>query len=167
MVPPTNARSAVRGTHAEACNIARVPCARNRRLDRRWETRLGVRLDLQLPARETSGRPPAAQLLEFLEGLGPVLLHQRGQAPVGQEAPAALALRAVVALVVRVADALYGRTAVGAWLAEAAVHGHALAERGDLVGEAFAHLVAQTRGPFVQHRHGRRSQPFDFGVVEA
>src|SRR5262245_25202955 len=100
------------------------------------------------PPSALAARPP--HLLELGQRLRPVALQQRRQPAVGEQLAAALAHRAVVALVVRVADALHGRTADRARLAVAAVHGHALAERGDLVGETVADFLAQPRGPRAQ-----------------
>ena len=65
---------------------------------------------------------------------GQLLLSRRESAAVGEQLAAGLAARAVVGLVVGVDDALHRRAAVGAGLAEAAVHRHRRMERGHLLG---------------------------------
>src|SRR5690606_33807294 len=59
---------------------------------------------------------PCSIALELVEGLGPALLQEARERSVREELAARLALRAVVRLVVRVADALHGRAADGAGL---------------------------------------------------
>src|SRR5690606_4631578 len=79
---------------------------------------------------------PSALALELVEGLGPALLQQARERAIGQELAAGLAAGAVVGLVLRVDDALHGRTADRAGLLVLAVHGHLRADRGDLLREA-------------------------------
>ena len=90
------------------------------------------------------------QGLEVFESLGPVALEQSGERSVGEQAPLVLALRAVVALPIRVADALHRRAAVGAGLLVLAVDGHFRAEGGDLLREPVPHLSGQVVGPPAQ-----------------
>ena len=60
--------------------------------------------------------------LDVVDGARPVVLEQAGHRAVGQNAAARLAARAVVRLVVGVADPLDGRAADRTRLPEAAVH---------------------------------------------
>ena len=69
--------------------------------------------------------------------------EQARKAAVGQHLAAGLAGGAVVGFVVGIADALDGRAAARAGLAEAAVDGHLGAERGDPSGNFF--LASATR----------------------
>src|SRR6185436_2340037 len=105
-------------------------------------------------------RPSALLLLlQLLERLRPVLLHQPRQHAVGEQAAAGLAGGAVIGLVLGVEDALHRRAADGAGLAVAAVHGHLRAEGGDLLGEVVAGLRAQAGDPLAQHLLRRREEP--------
>ena len=58
-----------------------------------------------------------------------------------------LALRAVVGFVLAADDALYRRSALGAGLAELAVHCHVGVKGRDLFGEGVARLSAQSLDP--------------------
>src|ERR1700694_3209992 len=97
--------------------------------------------------------PPCGPGHLTLRRKSPALLHllerarsvraQETRKSAGGEAPAArLALRAVVRLVVRVADALDGGAAVGAGLAVAAVDGHRGPEGRHALGEVAARGLA-------------------------
>src|SRR5687768_10439996 len=93
-------------------------------------------------------------------------MEQAGERAVGEDLAAALAARAVVRLAVRVDDALDLRAADRAGLAEAAVHGHALAKRGDLLGEPVAGLGPKPVRPLAQHVDGRRVETVGRLAVE-
>ena len=67
--------------------------------------------------------------------LRPVAVEQARQRAIGEQLAAGLAGRAVVGLVLGVADALHRRAADRARLAVLAVHRHLRAERGHLLGE--------------------------------
>src|SRR5207237_4035679 len=78
----------------------------------------------------------AAALFHFFESPGPVGLEEAGEGAIGEQAAAGLAARAVVDLVLGVDDPLHRRAADRARAPIAAVDGHLLAERGDVLGEA-------------------------------
>src|SRR5688572_14169976 len=85
------------------------------------------------PAAGSASAPRAPPRLELLQRPRPVLVQQAGEGAVGEQPPARLAGGAVVGLVLGVHDALHGRSTRGAGLSVATVHGHALAEGGDLL----------------------------------
>ncbi len=59
-----------------------------------------------------------------------------------------------------------GGAAIGAREAVAAVDGHPVAKRGDLLGEASPGLAAQSFGPLDERRAGGLEERLDLGVVE-
>src|ERR1700761_4890215 len=71
-------------------------------------------------------REPAASgfAVKRVDGLGPIVLEQTRERAIREQAPAGLAARAVVRLVVSVANALHQRPTDGARLAETAMHRH-------------------------------------------
>src|SRR6187200_2770712 len=91
-------------------------------------------------------------LVPFVEVPWPVLLEQTREPAVGEEPPARLARRTVVALVVGICDATHRRATDRAGLAEPAVYRHLGPEGGDLGRELIAGLVAQPGDPFRQCR---------------
>src|SRR5918995_5596457 len=95
-----------------------------------------------------------------------VVLGQARQPPVGEETAAGLADRAVIALVLRVDDALDRRSAVGAWLLESPVHRHRLVKSGHLLREAAARGRTQTLDPGSERARGRQMEALDLGVGE-
>jgi hypothetical protein len=87
------------------------------------------------------------QCFQLVEGAGPVCAEEAGQASVCEDFAAGLALGAVVGLVVGVADALDGLAAGWAWLAEATVDGHVVAEGGDFLGKVLAGFGVEAIDP--------------------
>src|SRR5439155_6230491 len=83
---------------------------------------------------------PESPRLQLLERAGPIFLEEPRQRTVGEQPPARLTGRAVVHLVLRVADPLHPRAAHGTGLPVPPVHRHALAERRHLLGEPLARL---------------------------
>src|SRR5262245_25428511 len=92
--------------------------------------------------------PSRSQLVQRAR---PVVLQQLRERAVLQDAPAGLATRAVVALVLRAHDALDRRGAHRTGLAEAAVHGHVGAKGRDLLRKTVAGLAAQALDPLREH----------------
>src|SRR5690348_18394890 len=90
--------------------------------------------------------------LQHLDAPRPVLAQEPRERTIGEQATVRLTARAVVGLVVRVADALHGRAAHGARLSIAAVHRHPFAEGGYLRRKAVARLGAEPLGPFGERR---------------
>src|SRR5579872_1485221 len=86
-------------------------------------------------------------LLEVVDRFRPVVLQEPRERPVGEELPAGLAPRAVVALVFRIDDPLHRRAANGAGQLEAPVHGHGRMERGHLRRKSTAGFGAELVGP--------------------
>src|SRR5688572_27786496 len=78
--------------------------------------------------------------LPGFHGFWPVAAQQAAQGAVGQHLAVGLAARAVVDLVLGVADALHQSLAGRAGLQVATVHGHIGAKRGDLLGEGITRL---------------------------
>jgi hypothetical protein len=105
--------------------------ARNEALSRQFERRGSV----------------ALEGFEFVEGAGPVGAEEAGEATIGEDFAAGLAMGAVVGLVVGVADALDGLAATGAGLAKAAMDRHFRAEGGDFFREALLGFSAETVDP--------------------
>src|SRR4051794_2952697 len=89
----------------------------------------------------------ALGLFEGIQGFWPVLTQQPREGAVGEQAPAGLALGAVVRFVAGVDNALHGSAAARTRLAELAVDGHVGAEGGDLLGESVPRLLLQPRRP--------------------
>src|SRR5574342_851103 len=117
------------------------------------------------PAHLTLRRKPPA-LLHLFERARPIRPEQSRERAVGEELAARLALRAVVGLVVRVADTLNWRAAVGARLAVAAVDGHLRPEGRDILGEVTARLVAKAHDPVKERRPRRLVEPRMLAVAE-
>src|SRR5213080_2431495 len=86
-------------------------------------------------------------LIPFLQGARPVLLQEPRDGPVGEEPAPGLTGGAVVHFVFGIPDALHRRPTHGARLAEAAVHGHPLAECSHLFRKRVARLGAQSFHP--------------------
>ena len=101
------------------------------------------------------------ETLELVDGLRPVLPEQAREGAIGQQLAAGLAARAVVGLVVGVADALDGGAADRARLPVAAVHRHVRAKGGHLLGEVVAVVGAQPGDPVGKRRAGRLVQARD------
>src|SRR6266581_2269593 len=91
----------------------------------------------------------------FIQAAGPVLLQQAGESAVGKQTAFGLAGGAIVAFVFSIDDALYGRTAVGARFAVAAVDGHLRPESGDLRRKPSTGFDAETFNPFGKGRFHR------------
>src|SRR5262249_15029552 len=85
---------------------------------------------------------------------------------VGEQLAAGLARRAIVGFVLGIDDALDRRSAVRAGLAEAAVHGHALPERGDLLRERRARLGREPGRPRLEGLLRRSPEPLRFLLRE-
>src|SRR5215831_2112716 len=81
--------------------------------------------------------------LELVDVLRPALVKQTGKRPVSEDLPAGLAAGAVVRLVLGVDDPLHRRPAHRTRLTVLAVHGHSVAEGGDLFRESPACLAPQ------------------------
>src|SRR5688572_32032077 len=98
--------------------------------------------------------PSSAPLfqLELFNRARPVVFQQPRQRTVRENLAARLTSRAIVGLVLGVADALHCGSAYRAGLAEPAMHRHAFAKRGDTFGEGSARLGAQVLRPFPEHR---------------
>jgi hypothetical protein len=86
-------------------------------------------------------------LLQLLECLGPVPLEEPRQSAIREELPSGLTGRAVVRLVVGVADPLHGRSANRTGLPVPPVHGHPGAKRGHLLGEPVPDVGAESLDP--------------------
>jgi hypothetical protein len=95
-----------------------------------------------------------------------VVLEEAGEGPVGEDAAARLAARAVVGLAVGVDDALHRGAAHRARLAVLAVDGHVGVERGHLLREAVAGLGDALCRPPVQDVDGGGVEALDLLVVE-
>ena len=78
----------------------------------------------------------------------PIIFEKSRERAVGENATLGLAARAIVGLVVGVADALNGGAADRAGLTEAAVDGHARTERSDLLRKTIAGLGPEPLDPF-------------------
>ena len=116
---------------------------------------------LRLSPRPSRLAPGGFQLFEFVERPGPVAAHQARERSVREQAPARLACRAVVALVIGVGDALHGRAASRARPPEPAVDRHAVPERRHLVGERVASLRPKPLDPATERVHRRAVQAFE------
>ena len=95
------------------------------------------------------------QGFEFVERARPVLVQQAGKRAIGEQAAAGLALRTIVSLVARVADALDLGPASRTRLAVAAVNRHPGTKCGYLFGKRAGRFGSQPIGPFEQRRTGR------------
>ena len=91
------------------------------------------------------------EFFQFLDAARPVGLEQPGEGAVGKQFAAGLATRAVVALVVRVDDALHQGRAHRAGLPVLAVHRHPRVERGHLLRKRCPTLRAQELDPLAEH----------------
>src|ERR1700675_222031 len=115
-----------------------------------------------------SCRPRRAGLALFhrLERPRPVALEQARERAVGEKPAARLAARAVVDLVLGVNDTLHRRAAHRAGLAIAAVHGHPLAKRGDVLGKSLDRVAGEPLRPLGERAARRLEEPRDLRVVE-
>src|SRR5438067_73596 len=104
---------------------------------------------------------------QFVDRLRPILFEQARQRAVGEQLTVGLAARTIVGLVVGVADALDGRAADGARFSKFSVHGHLIAERGDLRREIAGRFRSQTIGPFDEHYTRRVEQASNLFFTEA
>src|SRR5262249_28117423 len=109
----------------------------------------------------------ALPLLELLEGLRPVATQELRQRAVREELPTRLARRAVVGFVLGVDDPLDRRAAVGARLPVSAVHGHALAERRDLLRKRPLGVSAEALDPLAEDGARRPVEARDLLVRQA
>src|ERR1019366_8406138 len=107
------------------------------------------------------------RLFHLVQRLGPVFLHQSREPAIGEQLAARLAGWAVVRFVVRIADALDGSAAHGAWLAELAVHGHLGPKRCDLLRKLLAGRGSQARDPLDERRARGIVQTFRLLVCQA
>ena len=81
-------------------------------------------------------------------------MHQARKSAIGEQATAGLAWRAVVSLIVSIADALNVGATSRAWLMITAMHRHLGTKRGDALGKTIAGFGAQSVGPFDEDRAG-------------
>src|SRR6516162_3229681 len=88
--------------------------------------------------------------LQFFYCSRPIVLEQPAQRAVVEDLAACLAFRAVIRLILCINDALHGRTADGARMAEATMHSHAFPKCSYTFGETVARFAAQSFGPFGQ-----------------
>src|SRR5205085_859590 len=103
---------------------------------------------------------------QFVDRLRPILFEQARQRAVDEQLTVGLAARTIVGLVVGVADALDGRAADGARFSKFSVHGHLIAERGDLRREIAGRLRSQTIGAFDEHSARRVEKASNLFFVE-
>src|SRR5690606_878229 len=96
----------------------------------------------------------------------PIVLEQPRERTVGQQLSVRLTARAVVRLVLRVANTLDGRAARGAGLTVPPVYGHAFTKRRHLLREAALVLVAQALRPFDEGRARRIEETLPCAIVE-
>ena len=85
--------------------------------------------------------------LEFVQRSRPIILEQPRQRAIREDAPVCLAAWAVVRLVVRVANPLYGGFADWTRLAKSTVHSHARPKRGDFFRKVIPVLSSETVDP--------------------
>src|ERR1700723_3467578 len=118
--------------------------------------------------RSAPERPGSAPLqrFELIERARPVRAEQSRQSAIGEELAPGLATRAVIRLVVGVADALHRIVTARAGFAIAAVHRHLLAKGGDFLGEAAGGLADQPVGPLPQRIQRGRVQPRPLLLIE-
>ena len=112
-------------------------------------------------------QPAGTGALQLVERSRPIIFQQPRQRAVGEDAASGLAARAVVGLVVGVADPLYGGAADRARFAEPAVDGHARAERRDFLGKAVAGLGAESLDPFEENLTRGGIEPLDLARAPA
>ena len=84
--------------------------------------------------------------VQFIDRTRPVVLEQPGQRAIRQDAVLGLTARAIVGLILGIADALHRRATDQAWLPKAPVHGHLGAECRNAFGERSPGLGAKLRG---------------------
>src|SRR5256885_8923736 len=111
-------------------------------------------------------RAPTSAPRQFVDRLRPILFEQARQRAVGEELTVGLAARTIVGLVVGVADTLDGRAADGARFSKFSVHGHFVAEGGDLRREIASRLRSQTIGPFDKYSARRVEKTSNLFFVE-
>ena len=104
------------------------------------------------------------QCFQLVEGAGPICAEEPGQASVCEDLSPGLALGAVVRLVVGVADALYELATGWAWLPEATVDGHVVAEGGDFFGKVLAGFRVETVDPELKCVAGGGEEALPFFV---
>src|SRR5437667_9665984 len=93
--------------------------------------------------------------LEIVDGPRPIVFQQARERAIRKQASAGLAGRAVVALVLGIDNPLHRRAAHGTRLLEAAMHGHLVVKRADLLGKPAAALLAQPSRPLSERRARR------------
>ena len=120
---------------------------------------------MEISCVEYTPRPPEAPIAGESDPIrvrracaGQSSLSSRDSARSASSRPPVWQRGAVVGLVLGVDDALHRRAAVGAGLAEAAVHRHPVAEGRHLLREAVAGLGAQPLGPLGERRPGSRAK---------
>src|SRR6185436_15930213 len=112
----------------------------------------------------SGGHSPAP--LQLLDRPWPVILEQARQRSVRKHASPGLTTRAVVGLVLNVADALHACVADRAGLAVTPMHGHALAKGRHAFRELARGISLQPRGPVLEHGTCRIEQSFELGGFE-
>src|SRR5215469_1537509 len=100
--------------------------------------------------RTRASRSAALELFELLERLRPIALEQPRETAVGEELSASLTTRAIVRLIVGVADALHRIAAARAGLAKAPVHYHSFSKRSNALRERGAGFGLQPIDPELQ-----------------
>ena len=105
----------------------------------------------------------ALEGLEFGQGARPVGTEQPGEAAIGEDFASRLAGRAVVRLVVRIANAENLVPAAGTGLPVAAVDGHALAEGSDFLWERDNGFGAEAVGPGLENFTGGCEEALPLG----
>src|SRR5579872_5576132 len=111
----------------------------------------GARQELDSVARGRFPVDSGLPGLELFDRARPVILEEPRERAIREHAPTGLAARAVVGLILGIADTLHGRAADRAGLAEAAVNGHLRAKRSDFLRELITRLRPQSCCPFDQY----------------
>ena len=109
----------------------------------------------------------SAALFQLFRSARPVLAQQAAQRTVGQQLASGLAVRAVVGLIRRIADALDLRAASRTRLAIAAVDGHLIAECRNFLRKLCACLFAKVFSPLRQRLLCGLKEPLDFFGLHA
>src|SRR5689334_13523923 len=102
--------------------------------------------------------------LEFVERARPIVLQQARHRAVGKKASVGLAGRAVVALVLRIHDALNGRSTHRARQSVSSVNSHLGTKRGDLGWKLVRSLSSEPVGPLYESDLHGIVQPANFSV---
>src|SRR3954462_1108857 len=92
----------------------------------------------------------------------PILFQQSRQRAIGEQLAIGLTTRAVVGLVVGVADPLHRSSTDGTRLPELSVNGHLFAKRSHFRREVISGLLAQSLGPLDEYLLRRLEQRSDF-----